>query len=72
MPVRLLAWSALNSLRPRRFAQYGTSAACADPAYRQFDFWIGEWQVHTPDGKLAGTNRITRRDIADGDPINGR
>jgi hypothetical protein len=36
------------------------SAACEDSAYRQFDFWIGEWQVHTPDGKLAGTNRITR------------
>ena len=36
------------------------SAACDDPAYRQFDFWIGEWQVHTPDGKLAGTNRIAR------------
>ena len=36
------------------------NAACDDPAYRQFDFWIGEWQVHTPDGKLAGTNRITR------------
>jgi hypothetical protein len=37
-----------------------TAAACDDPAYRQFDFWIGEWQVHTPEGKLAGTNRITR------------
>lgn len=36
------------------------SAACDEPAFRQFDFWIGEWQVHTPDGKLAGTNRITR------------
>jgi hypothetical protein len=36
------------------------TAACDDPVYRQFDFWVGEWQVHTPDGKLAGTNRITR------------
>lgn len=35
-------------------------ATCSDPASRQFDFWIGEWNVHTPDGKLAGTNRITR------------
>jgi hypothetical protein len=24
-----------------------------------FDFWLGEWQVHTPDGKLAGTNWIS-------------
>jgi len=24
----------------------------------QFDFWIGEWNVTTPDGKAAGTNSI--------------
>jgi len=31
---------------------------CSDPAYHQFDFWIGDWEVRTPDGALAGTNRI--------------
>lgn len=25
---------------------------------RQFDFWIGEWDVTNPAGKLAGTNKI--------------
>lgn len=25
---------------------------------RAFDFWIGEWDVHTPDGTFAGRNRI--------------
>lgn len=25
---------------------------------RQFDFWLGEWDVSTPDGKPAGTSRI--------------
>jgi hypothetical protein len=38
--------------------------AVADPCslaeYRQFDFWIGDWQVTRPDGTVAGTNRITR------------
>ena len=34
------------------------SAPCTDPAYRQFDFWLGEWEVFKPDGTLAGTNRI--------------
>ena len=34
--------------------------ACVAPEYRQFDFWVGEWDVQTPDGKLAGTNRIER------------
>lgn len=28
--------------------------------HRAFDFWLGEWNVRTPDGKLAGVNRITR------------
>lgn len=27
------------------------------PEYRQFDFWLGEWEVHA-NGKLAGHNRI--------------
>lgn len=26
--------------------------------YDAFDFWVGEWDVFTPDGKKAGTNRI--------------
>jgi hypothetical protein len=33
---------------------------CSDPAYRQFDFWLGEWEVRKPDGTLAGTNRISK------------
>jgi hypothetical protein len=28
------------------------------PEARQFDFWIGDWEVTTPDGKPAGTNKI--------------
>ncbi|MFO1280885.1 MAG: hypothetical protein U1F51_00210 [Burkholderiales bacterium] len=36
------------------------AAPCEAPEHRQFDFWLGEWNVHTPDGKLAGVNRIER------------
>ena len=32
---------------------------CAADTFRQFDFWLGAWNVYTPDGKLAGTNRIS-------------
>jgi hypothetical protein len=35
-------------------------APCTAPEYRQFDFWIGDWDVLDPAGKLLGTNRITR------------
>jgi hypothetical protein len=31
---------------------------CQSAEYRQFDFWIGRWEVFTPDGKKAGDNRI--------------
>ncbi len=31
---------------------------CSDPEYRQFDFWLGEWEVRGPAGKLAGTSSI--------------
>lgn len=44
-------------------ATAGQSAAprCADAAYRQFDFWVGTWDVFKPDGSLAGRNRIGKR-----------
>ena len=38
--------------------------ACTRAEYRQFDFWVGEWEVTTPAGKPAGRNRIER--ILDG------
>lgn len=34
--------------------------SCDSPMHRAFDFWIGEWNVYGPKGKLVGTNRITR------------
>ena len=33
---------------------------CRAPEYRQFDFWLGDWDVLDPSGKLVGTNSITR------------
>jgi hypothetical protein len=33
---------------------------CRAAEHRQFDFWLGHWDVFTPDGKLAGENLIER------------
>jgi len=33
---------------------------CAAAEHRQFDFWLGDWDVTTPDGKAAGRNLVTR------------
>lgn len=38
------------------------AAPCDTPEHRAFDFWLGDWQVHTPDGKLAGHNLVERRE----------
>lgn len=32
--------------------------ACQSAEYRQFDFWIGTWDVFQPNGDKAGENRI--------------
>ena len=31
---------------------------CPDPLARQFDFWIGSWEVSNQDGSVVGHNRI--------------
>jgi hypothetical protein len=35
-------------------------AACASASHHQFDFWLGDWDVATPQGAPAGTNRVER------------
>ena len=49
----------LSSLVPPALAQAPPKPACTNPEYRQFDFWLGDWNVYDPAGKLAGTNRVT-------------
>jgi hypothetical protein len=48
----------LLSLVSSAMAQSPLPHVCTAPEYRQFDFWIGNWEVQLPDGKRAGTNRI--------------
>ncbi len=32
---------------------------CSGPLYRQFDFWIGEWEAYAPTGKKGGDSKIS-------------
>jgi hypothetical protein len=32
---------------------------CASDEYRQFDFWLGTWEVVSPQGQALGANTIT-------------
>ena len=57
---RTFGYLALALLLGAAFAPPASAAACDSPAHRAFDFWLGQWQVQTPDGKIAGNNRIER------------
>ncbi|WP_246239903.1 hypothetical protein [Pseudoalteromonas caenipelagi] len=41
-------------------SSFGSLAKCEGKAFTQFDFWLGKWQVYTPDNKLAGHNEISK------------
>lgn len=36
------------------------AAPCTRPIHREFDFWVGQWDVLNREGKFVGTNRIER------------
>jgi hypothetical protein len=38
------------------------TSPCAEETFRQFDFWVGEWEVRSADGKPAGENTISKEE----------
>ena len=41
-------------------ASQAASASCSAPAYRQFDFWLGEWDIVGADGKKTGDDKVVQ------------
>lgn len=39
--------------------QLAAQKPCTAPAYRQFDFWIGDWDVYGKNGSKAGDSKIS-------------
>jgi len=37
-----------------------TTSSCSAPQHRQFDFWLGQWEVTGAQGQRVGSNRIER------------
>ena len=57
----LCLWLCLSALLANNVAaQMEPVKPCPTPAYRAFDFWLGEWEVKTLSGQLAGYNTITQ------------
>jgi hypothetical protein len=67
MPT-IARWTSLAALlltaavHPTRAQESGGTApprpGCTATEHRQFDFWIGDWDVANPAGKTVGRNRI--------------
>ena len=58
----LVSFSA--SAQRKKAATSWKGAPCSSAAHRQFDFWVGEWEVQTPKGTAAGENKVEK--ILDG------
>lgn len=41
-------------------ASASAAGACESPEHRQFDFWIGDWNVVNSEGAPAGSSSVTR------------
>jgi hypothetical protein len=41
-------------------AEAASTPPCSSPEFRQFDFWLGEWEVHNAAGELQGHNLIDK------------
>jgi len=58
--VPLMSLMPLVSLLTAPALAQAPPAACSAAEYRQFDFWLGDWDVANADGQPAGRNVITR------------
>lgn len=56
--MKLSVWLASLMLVTPLLAQ--TPPPTLPPEARQFDFWVGDWEVFSPDGRKAGENRIEK------------
>ncbi|TBW27964.1 hypothetical protein [Gramella sp. KN1008] len=41
-------------------AQNETDCNCCSPEHRQFDFWLGDWEVYNSEGEKIGENLIEK------------
>lgn len=47
----IIAFTVVHSL--------GAQKPCSSPAFRQFDFWVGEWEAFAPNGNKGGDSKIS-------------
>jgi hypothetical protein len=50
----------VKSLEQLRDATRPCANAAKRPQYREFDFWVGDWDVYAPNGTKAGTSKVEK------------
>ena len=60
-PIALAANASLLPLDVLGASHVPPGQACRSAGYHQFDFWLGNWDVHTATGALGGTNVVKSR-----------
>lgn len=69
MKFSILLAAAALSISGSAWAQQQAATAppppCKGPEYRTLDFWVGDWDAVDQQGKVIGTNRITRDEYGD-------
>src|SRR5262249_50083607 len=46
---------------PRFLAVVERLTPCTGPHYKEFDFWVGDWEVRNAAGQVIGHNKISKR-----------
>ena len=64
MVLAVLVPLSVAAQKKRAFPSSSKGPPCSSTAYRQFDFWVGDWEVQTPKGTPAGENKVEK--ILDG------
>lgn len=58
MKITLAILLAIACLSMATAQENQPTCPCCKETYRQFDFWLGNWEAFSPDNKLAGRNNI--------------
>lgn len=61
--IALPFWAAAQTTADTTTDGQPAASPCeTDARFREFDFWVGEWDVRDGQGKLQGENSITRQE----------
>jgi hypothetical protein len=62
--IIVFAIAVFTFLSTETYSQNKNKIPCATPVYKQFDFWIGNWNVYNAKNNLIGKNKVVKMNNA--------